>query len=597
MVKRKTKKRGRIEHITVLACAVFAVIFFRLFYLQIYAGEENRAKVDAQLTLFTPISAPRGDILDRYGRPLVTGRKGWFLVLSENYPKEILKKSAARAESLLKEEEDICAFSETASLPHTLAEDISAESVAKIKEHQRALPGIMIEERSVRKYSYPGVASHVLGHIGKITEKEYEEKEGYRKTDYIGKGGVEKAFEEILRGTDGIKTVETEEKHPLVASKEPKPGKAVLLTLDINLQIAAEEALKKAVDETKAKAGGAAVVVDIKSGDVLACASYPTYNLETFSKEYDALLNNPAKPMFHRALSGLYAPGSTFKMISAIAALETGKITPTEIIKTAGEYEYFDRTFQCNIYRQKKETHGDITISDALGVSCNYFFYEIGKRVGIEEIVKTAERFSLSEKTGIFSGNEEATGKIASPKTREEGKGKWYAGDTLQAAIGQSDHLFTPVALANYALMLANGGKSPGLRILYGVKDEKTSGIEKYTENAQGKDAHVEKEVLQEVIKGMQKVTEETGTAGAYFSEFPISVAAKTGSAQVPGGTNALFLAFAPVENPQIAMSVVIEKGGTGSLAAKVGKEIFSAYFEKTAPAFSQKTTLHTLLP
>lgn len=596
-MKRTAKKKSRTRHVTVLVSIGFGVIFLRLFHLQIYEGPKNRAQIDSRLTLSTPVSAPRGDILDRYGRPIVTARYGWDLVLDEGFSKETLKETSKRVEALLKEEETICAFSENAPLPHTLAEDLKSESVAKIKEHQKALPGVFLQERTVRQYQYPGVASHILGHIGKISAEEYEEKEGYQKTDYIGKQGVERAFENLLRGTDGVKTVETEAKNPLVASKNPTPGKSVMLTIDMNLQIAAEEALKQAVDGTREKAGGALVVVDVKNGDILACASYPTYNLETFSKDYETLLTNPAKPMFHRALSGLYAPGSTFKMISAIAALEEKSITPEEIIETKGVYEYFDRTFQCNIYKQKKETHGAITLSDALGVSCNYYFYEIGKRVGVEKIAQTAKRFSLGEKTGIFSGNEEAKGQIASPENREKNGGTWYGGDALQAAIGQSDHLFTPIGLANYAAMLSNGGKSPGLRILYGVKDAETGEIEKNKENTPQKDANVKEEVLQEVIKGMTKVTEEGGTAGEYFSDFGISVAAKTGSAQVPGGTNGLFLAFAPVGTPQIAISVVIEKGGAGSLAAKVGKEVFSAYFEKTAPAFSQKTTPYTLLP
>lgn len=598
-MKGKAKKITRQQIVTAFVMLSLFVIFVRLFTLQIYRGKENRVAVDRQLTLFKTVSAPRGDIADRYGRPIVTARYGWDLVLDEGVSKEVLKETSKRVETLLKGEETVIPFAEGLPLPHVLAEDLKSESVAKIKEYEKALPGVLVQERTVRNYQYPGVASHILGHIGKISGEEYEEKQkdGYQKTDYIGKQGVERAFETFLRGENGVKTVETEEKNPLVASKEPTPGKTVMLTLDIDLQIATEEALQKAVESTNEKAGGAALVVDVKSGDVLACASYPTYNLETFSKDYSALLNDPAKPMFHRALSGLYAPGSTFKMISAIAALEKGGITPEERIKTRGVYEYFDRTFQCNIYREKKETHGDITLAEALGVSCNYYFYEIGNRVGIEDIAETAERFSLGEKTGIFSGNEEAEGRIASRETREKMGGKWYAGDTLQAAIGQSDHLFTPVGLANYVAMLANGGKSPGLHILYGVKDAETGEIEKHTESKPQKDANVDAEILQEVIKGMQKVTEEEGTAGATFSEFEIPVAGKTGSAQVPGGTNGLFLGFAPVEKPQIAISVVIEKGGAGSLAARVGKEIFSEYFEKEAPAFSQRETPYTLLP
>ncbi len=601
-MKRNCKKKDvrQMSSYVVLGISFF-VIFIRLFFLQIQNGEENRAQVDGQLTLFKPVTAPRGEITDRYGRPIVSNRTGWFIEIEETKEaEEILKESAARVQMMLNDLGISCMPpEEPMKLPHTLAEDVGIEAVLKIKENSNVLPGIVVSERPVREYLYPQTASHLLGHVGRITEEEYEEKKdaGYQKTDYIGKQGVEKAYEEILRGTNGIKSMETNEKNPLVASKEPRTGDTVMLTLDIKLQLAAEAALKRAVDGlNKEKSGGAAVVVDVNSGEVLACASYPTYDLQHFSKDYQSLLTHPAKPMFHRAVSGLYAPGSTFKMISAIAALETKSITPTETIETKGVYEYFDRNFQCNIYRQKQETHGKINLSEALGVSCNYYFYEVGKRVGIEEIAKTAARFSLGKRTGILPEWEEAEGNVASPEKRAQKGGKWYAGDVLQAAIGQSDHLFTPVGLANYAAALANGGKSFNLQILYGVKHAETGEIEKNQTPKVTRDANVSRDVLDEVIKGMQKVTEPGGTAGGVFADFSVSVAGKTGSAQVPGGTNGLFLAFAPAEKPQIALSVVIENGGAGSLAAMVGKEIFSAYFEPVQSAFFSQTP-YTVLP
>ncbi|MBO5930081.1 MAG: penicillin-binding protein A, partial [Clostridia bacterium] len=362
------------------------------------------------------------------------------------------------------------------------------------------------------------------------------------------------------------------------------PGNTVMLTLDLDLQIATEAALAKGVleatSQNAAQRGGAAVVIGVHSGEILAAASFPTYDLTQFHNQYSQLAKDAGKPMFHRAFSGEYEPGSTFKPITAIAAIDSGKLGANETIKTRGVYHYLDRTFQCNLYRTKKQTHGTINVSEALGSSCNYFFYEAGRRVGIEPIAETAGRFGLGSKTGVELSFEETAGKLATPSARESAGKAWYPGDVLQAAIGQSDNLFSPLQLANYAATLANGGTNYRTTLLKAVKSAADETILQASTPEVRQLAGASDKALAAVKKGMLQATTGGGTAYSVFSDFPIAVAGKTGSAQVKDGTNGLFICYAPAENPQIAVSVVLEKGDSGTKAAAVAKEILQAYFK-----------------
>lgn len=638
-MKKETHKRFLVLYSFVTVFLILIVA--RLYRMQIVGGAEAREIVDSRLSLSVPVEAPRGNIIDRYGRLLVKSKRGYFVTLEKTTDtKEERNKGILRAFSLLSQEEqesclvldmkpseeieDLCqaygisdafSFAEkqvlcsvyanmekegfSATVPYTLAEDVSMETVIKIKEQQAHLPSVTIQERPVREYLYPETAVHILGRVGKISQEELElhKDAGYKRTDYIGKQGAEKAFESILKGTDGIRAISkyTDFTEP----KEAVAGDTVMLTLDLELQQAAEDALQDAVARTyrKEQNGAAAVVLDVHSGEVLASASYPTYDITTFHQQYTALNKNPAKPMFHRSIAGLYAPGSTFKLISAIAAIDSGKMEPEETIKTQGVYAYLDRTFQCNIFRSKGETHGTITLPEAIGVSCNYYFYELGRRTGIDAIAKTAEAFGLGEKTGIELLDEEGTGKIATPALREKIGGKWYPGDVLQAAIGQSDHLFTPISLANYAAALANGGTLYKTTLLKAVKSEQDGKTLSANKPEIKRQVSISKKALSAVRQGMELVTTEGGTAGAIFSDFPVPVAGKTGSAQVSRGTNGLFIGYAPAENPSIALCVVVENGGAGTLAAEVAKNIFAAYFEKPTPEKGKEVKPYTLLP
>ena len=487
----------------------------------------------------------------------------------------------------------------SAAYPYVLAENVGNDTVMRMKEQAFRIPSISVRPYPVRTYLYPQTAVHLLGRVGKISREEYERKrsEGYGKNDYIGKQGAEKAFESALRGADGVKAIF---KHAdFISPREAVPGDTVILTVDLLLQQATEQALENAVSRTyRAKRNGAAaVVMDVHSGEILASASYPDYDVTTFGKNYQKLAESAAKPMFHRSLAGLYAPGSTFKPISAIAAIDSGVVKPEETVKTMGEYTYLDRTFRCNIFRTKGETHGTVNLAEALGVSCNYYFFDLATKTKIGDIEEVAKAYGLGSRTGSELSYEEAEGNIATPQARKKRGGIWYPGDVLQAAIGQSDHLFTPIQLANYAAAIAHGGTLYRTTILKATKSSETGKVTLNPGEKILRKIETSEQALSAVQEGMRLVTAPGGTAEQAFLDFPVQVAGKTGSAQVPGGTNGLFIGYAPAEKPQIALCVVIENGGAGSLAAEAARDIFSAYFEKAVPAVSHQSLPNTVNP
>ncbi len=627
MKKIKAENR-RFLFFYILGGVFFFATVLKLHSLQIVNGEENKKASDSKISIATLEKAPRGEICDRFGRVLVTNKTGYYLAVEKiketddernesilNALKVLIKnnenleislhedtthlyKRYDIRESYSEEEKNLIATIRydmekngfSVSEPYVLCEDLSYELVTFFKENSARFNNIRVYERPKREYLYPKTASHILGRTGKISKEELEmpENSGAGKNDYIGKQGAEKAFQKYLQGTDGIKSYEENlelKNSRFIKSVDAIPGDTVVLTIDLDLQIAAEKSLEEAcknISKTEkiSTNGAAAVAIDVNSGEILASASYPTYDINSFSKDYKKISENKAFPMFNRSLQGLYEPGSTFKPITAIAAIDSGNLKTNEKINTKGKYEYKNHTFLCNTYKKEGKTHGTINVQDALAVSCNYFFFEVGKRSGINEILKTAESFGLGALTGIELSAEESKGKIANPEARREKGEVWYPGDTLQAAIGQSDNLFTPIGLANYGAALANGGTVYETRLLKAVKSYKTNEIIVNNEPKIKGYAKASKEALSTVKEGMKKVCEKDGTAGIVFQNFPVSVCGKTGSAEVNGGTNGLFLCYAPAENPQIAVSVVLEKGGSGVSAARVAKEILSAYFE-----------------
>ena len=579
----KIKKFSRFFVLYIFVGVFFLVVGWRLVFFQVIDARKSQGKVETMLSLSAKDPAPRGDICDRNGKVLAGNRKGYFVLIKKGDTahlaltvKNLANYSGIEYKDLLLEMQKE-GFS--ANNPFVFSEDADAGLVTKIMEAPQNYPCAQILIRPIRDYFYPETAVHLLGRCGVISREEYENMEGYSADDYIGKQGVEKAFEEVLRGTDG--RLATEKSAPWGMQKftedvAPIKGSNVLLTVDLELQTKVEEALSDVVSANGSSSGGAFVITDVNSGEVLAIASNPDYNINDFNKKYNTLAKDPKKPFFNRSVSGLYAPGSTFKPITAIAAMESGVLSPQEKIKTLGKYEYYNHTFRCNIYREKGKTHGRIDVRDALSVSCNYFFYELGHRAGIDKIADTAYAFGLGEVTGIELTAEEAKGKVATPENRRARGGYWYAGDTLQAAIGQSDNLFTPIALANYAGAIANGGTLYRAHILKGIESQE--GWVEYTKPEILNKVQISNDTLNAVCQGMINVT-TNGTAAEIFKDFPVTVAGKTGSAQVGGHTNGLFIGFAPAENPQIAFCAVIEGAPSGNTAAKPVKDVLSYYF------------------
>lgn len=500
------------------------------------------------------------------------------------------------------------------SQPFKIAEDVGLDIITELKERQNEFDGIIVTKEYYRNYEQKDIAAHILGGIGKMNAEEYEKysEKGYGYNDLIGKRGVEKLFEEYLRGKNGIQTVGingTEDEE----NEEAIPGNYVQLTIDSKLQRTAENSLKYWITEISKKGGkpednkggdadsGAAVVIDIKNGDVLACASYPTFDPSTFNAEYDKLAANESKPMWNRAVSGVYTPGSTFKPLVALAALEMGIVSLDEVIECEGVYKFYeDYQPKCWIWSSKHETHGEIRISEAIEFSCNYFFYELGRRLGIDNIVSYAKEFGLGEKTGIEFAEEK--GNVSSREYKKkiattDYDASWYAGDTIQTAIGQSYSYFTPIQLANYIAGIANGGTRYKTHILKSVRSSVDGSMIYKPETEVIGSIDITPENLQAVKKGMLGVVEE-GSASGIFDEYLVTIGGKTGTAQIGKNVsdNALFVAFAPFDKPEIAVAVVIEHGAVGRNAAFVARDIFDAYFEK-ADKSTSNTIIGELLP
>ena len=478
---------------------------------------------------------------------------------------------------------------------YTFAEDVSSEVLSLITDGR--YEGVSIRTASARVYNTT-LAAHILGTIGPIWQEEWSSNEktgyvgyadkGYSMNDLVGKDGVEKAFEEYLRGTDGRRLITTDEDGKLTGelyTREPQPGGTVALTLDIDLQADVERALAQTItgmiDEDSNERGGAAAVVSVGSGEVLALASYPTYDLSTFNEDYEDLVADERLPMFNRATQGTYAPGSTFKMCTAVAALESGIITPSSIIQDRGIYTYYrDPQPMCWVYRQGGSTHGRINVTQAITVSCNYFFYEVGRLTGIRTLDSYASQFGLGQSTGIEIGD--SSGVLASPEWADSHNREWTDGQTITAAIGQSYNLFTPLQLANYIATLVGGGEHYQAHLLKNVKEYDNSRLLYVYDDKPLNTVEMSGSTVEAVTKGMHELTVSGGVAFA-FQDCVVSAGAKTGSAQV--GTdiaNGVFVAYAPYEDPEIAVAIVIEKGGSGAALATAAVEIINSWFSHT---------------
>lgn len=490
--------------------------------------------------------------------------------------------------------------------PINIAKDISSEIVSILSERSSDFPGINIVTESIRSYTSGSLASHIIGYIGKISEEEYEaNKDAYDNDDITGKTGIESVFEKYLKGEDGIKQIDMSVDGTVAAeyvSEEATGGSDIVLTIDSNLQRITENALKQNMQKISSGGftqryqtkSGSVVVMNVKSGEVLAMASCPDFEPQQFvggisTSKFNEYKNSQG--LFDRAISGSYAPGSTFKMITAIAGLESGVIDTRTRINDTGIYPKYTNPV-CWYYTSFHRGHGSLNVSDAIKHSCNYFFYETGDRMGIDNLAKYARYFGLGTKTGIELPSETA-GTLASRETKKAKTGEdWYAGETTSASIGQSYNSFSPLQMAKYISMLANGGHNIQPTIVKTIRNSDGSEISKeeirkYTNEKLGitdngtEQLPIKQENLNAVLEGMRSVTSETGgTAYDKFKDFNIEVGGKTGSAETStGDVNAWFVGFAPFENPEIAIVVMVENGGHGNYTAEVVRDIMAEYF------------------
>lgn len=488
---------------------------------------------------------------------------------------------------------------------YIFVEDVDSATLAKLMELN--VPGANVETSTVREYN-TNYAAHILGTVGPFgSDEQYEHyKElGYPMDAVIGQSGLEQAFEEQLHGTDGMRetTISEDgsilEEHYLV---EPKAGNNVELSIDIGLQKTTEDALRDLIEDLKANGlnewgsgkdvgGGSAVVMSVKTGEVLACASYPTFNLQTYSDDFADLVANEDTPLVNRALDATYPPGSVFKPCTTIAALQSKAISPDIEIRDEGIYRRFeDQGYlpRCMLWTTAQATHGTLTIQEALQYSCNYFFYEIGYRTGIEAIEQTAKGLGLGEYTGVEL--HEARGTRASPEAKAANhtgdEALWFGGDTVSAAIGQSEHSYTPIQLCSYMCTLGNKGTRYKATFLRRVISADYQNLLFVNEPVILSQMDITQETYDVFSEGM-RLSANKGTACTYLwnIKLGIDICAKTGTAEhgSGGSDNASFVVFAPREDPVIAISVYVERAAGSSNLGKVPRAILIDYFNQSS--------------
>ena len=507
-------------------------------------------------------------------------------------------------------------YSSTKSIE--IASNISRQSLEQIKERNAEFSGVEVVETPVRVYPLKTTASHILGRIGRIESSELEGNEDiYNQNDIIGKSGIEYVFEKYLKGTDGVKQIDMNVDGTITdeyVSKEAVSGSDVILTIDSKLQAVTEQALADNINkianhgfsqENNPADAGAAVVLNVKTGEVIAMASYPDYDPSAFVNGIDTntwnyYINGDTKPLENKAISAMYSPGSTYKMVTALAGLETGTITPKTKINDTGVFRKYNSSWKC----WNRYGHGYLNVSQAIEHSCNYFFYDLGDRLGIDNLAKYSYYLGLGHKTGIELKGE-IDGVLASNEIAKQENRVWNPGETISAAIGQSYNTFTPLQMAKNVAMIANRGKNLDVTIVKSIINPDGSEVsrdeyESYVNEKLGlqqenvEEMSFKEENIEAILEGMRGVTSESGgTAYSTFRNFNIEVGGKTGSAQtgVQGKTNAWFVGFAPFDDPEIAIVVFVRNGGHGSYTAEVARDIIAQYFGMNTNQVTENTT------
>jgi len=595
-------ERTSVMMATLLAAC--AVLLLRIGWLQFVKGGEMQKAAELNRLRLDPIHAPRGILTDRNGKPLVRNRPAWNIVLD---PPALRRHENDVFEALMQFRDSLgFGLFDSAGLRRqmqlarlrpferpVLLEDASAEEIALFAEHQYRLPGIMMEVTTRREYPLGKLAGHVLGYIGSVPEDQIEELEpdGYRLGDLIGQMGLEKQYEKLLRGKDGIRYLEVDA-HGRVAgvpkdmpSTEPIPGRNIRTSLDLDLQMAAEEALPDSLS-------GAIVALDPRTGEILAMASSPRLDPNIFSlparkraKEWAKLALDPRRPLNNRAIQGTYEPGSTFKIVTSLAGLRSGRISPTTTMPAPcnGGYHFGARYQKC----WRPEGHGFVNMTSAMEQSCDVYYYQLGLMINMPIINETGTLLSLGNRTGIDLPGEKRgylVDSAAHENRHKRLKWKWARGLILNLSIGQGQ-LVTPLQVASMVGGVGNGRELWRPHLLKEILDPRTGKVVGLPESTLVRKLPFQADHIAAIQQSLDSVV--NGSQGtAHACRLPgIRVGGKTGSAENPHGdkTHALFAGIAPMESPEIAVGVVMENAGHGgSIAAPIAAKLFRRYFELT---------------
>ncbi len=594
--------RTRFVTIAILALILFGLLFCRLWYLQIFNGRKWRQFSDANRIEIRRIPAMRGRILDRNGKVIADSRASFDLIITPAEVEGSLEQTVDRLGQLLVwNDADRTAVIDKIRTAHPhdpviVKRDMSRDQLALVMVRQYSLPGAEIIDSPARSYPYGTHGSHLLGYLSEVGKQDLrnlqrDEESTYRVGDIWGISGVERAFEAILKGDFGSQPVIEDAKGrpvtqewsrdvlPVFAPKEPVPGNDLVLSIDVDVQEAAEESFTHPV--------GAVVALDPRNGDILALVSRPEYSPQHFARGvssvyWNELTTDPKNPLYDRALRGLYPPGSTFKMITATAALEEKVTDPSEKIFCPGFYQLGRETKRC----WRKDGHGWVDLHKALVQSCDVYFYEMGRRLGISRIAKHARSFGLGSGTGIGINREEK-GLVPSEEWKRKVYNQpWVGGETLSVAIGQGALQITPIQMAVALAALSNGGRVLKPRIVLRSQNMEDKVVQAFPEIEQSRFS-LQAESWRAILDALGGVVNEPGGTGFGSARSTrVKIGGKTGTAQVVGREfeklvedHAWFIAFAPVDDPKIVVSVIVENGGHGgSTAAPIAKKIIETY-------------------
>ena len=606
-VREVMESKSRVLLLSFIVGAAFLLLILRLWHLQILNQEDYRSMSENNRLRFVPVAASRGAIMDRNGKVLVSNRPSFSLAV---IPQEVKDKEAllTQLSSLLRL--DRTEMSErwekskgrAKYYPIVLASNITRDQVEILEENRLMLPGVEVEMKPVREYSGGMLAAHLLGYIGEISENELNAKgfEQYNSGDYIGKIGIERALDNELHGGDGGRQLEVDARGRVlrtISETYPTVGNSVVLTIDAAVQKQAELAF--------GEQAGAAVALDVNSGEILAFVSKPGFDPALFSgklaadkwKEY---LGDKRHPLENKALTGQYPPGSTFKIITALAGLHEKKINDSTSITCTGSYNLGKSTFKC----WNKHGHGVTNLKKSLRESCDVYYYQLGEKLGVDKIASAANAFKLGTPMGIGLQNEKA-GLIPTAEWKQKRFGKrWYQGETLSVAIGQGYVLMTPIQMASMIATVANEGTVFRPHLVKSIVDADGKQLAETRPEVMGTPGF-SKESYRLVKQGLFAVVNEAGGTGGMARMYDVRVAGKTGTSQVVKmrdsnkGTpyqfrdHALFVAFAPYDKPEIAVAVVVEHGEHGgSAAAPIVARILRTYFDAKKPVRKEGSTV-----